>query len=352
LYGKIHHKTRAYAANLRCCGSAVRPQADNPAGDRPGPSAARGGRERRDQDPPEHNIKISKGPDDQAPAMSNPDSLPALETPQLPLSVDGGQLSFFSREEENEVAGLSTGQRLFERDRRLYDITVHLLGQDAPIREIKRITGLHHRTIMAVRENEGETIDTLRKSLGRRALRTAVLAVETLEERIMSGDIKSGELAMTAGILIDKGQVLTGGVTARTERVEGERVEDRLKDLLAGLPSADATLITTGIGAGKCSPIGDLGAVIEADLGDGSEGGEDLESSVCPAIDCHVADHVANEGLEMALGSDLDGGGDSERPGEGGGASDGPPIDRGIGKEKTEFSAMGDASAEPKTLEK
>jgi hypothetical protein len=278
--------------------------------------------------------------------MSNPDSLPALETPQLPMSIDGGQLSFFSGQEENQIRGLSTGEGLFSRDRRMYELVVHLLGQDAPIREIMRLTGLHNRTIQAVREREGETIDTLRKALGRRALRTAVLAVETLESKIISGDIKAGELAMTAGILIDKGQVLTGGVTARTERIDGEKVEDRLKDLLAGLPSADAHLITTGIGPGKCSPIGDLGAVIEADLGDDSEGCEDLQSSVLRIDQSDVASHVATGPEKLPLGVEVGGDGGSEIPGGGEGAADRGPVNGGIGKEETKFSDNGDASAE------
>jgi hypothetical protein len=262
------------------------------------------------------------------------------------MSIDGGQLSFFSREDDNQIKGLSTGEGLFNRDRRMYELVVHLLGQDAPIREIMRLTGLHNRTIQAVREREGETIDTLRKALGRRALRTAVLAVETLESKIISGDIKAGELAMTAGILIDKGQVLTGGVTARTERVEGERVEDRLKDLLAGLPSADAHLITTGIGPGKCSPIGDLGSVIEGDLGDDSEGDEDLQSSVLPKKGPDVASHVATGPEKLALGSEIGEQTAAEIAGGGEGADAGPPVDVVIGQVETKFSDNGDASAE------
>ena len=193
---------------------------------------------------------------------------------------------------------------------------------------------------MAVREREGETIDTLRKSLGRRALRTAVLAVETLEERIMSGDIKSGELAMTAGILIDKGQVLTGGVTSRTESVQSERIEDRLKDLLGGLPEADAAVIEdaaglTGIGAGKCSPIGDPGELIEVDLGDGSEACEDLQSSVYLSNPPHVAANVATGSNQSELGARDEVGGE-------GVLIDGGPYQTMIGQEDTKFSTNGD----------
>jgi len=182
----------------------------------------------------------------QKPATGEPErtAAPSLFSPEEMESTPG-QLSLFGECELQEVKGLSTGEGLRKRDPNLYAMVTRLLGQDAPIREIKRLTGLHHRTIQAVREREGECIDTMRKSLGRRALRTAALAIERLEEKIMEGDVKAGELAMSAGILIDKGQILTGGVTARTETIQSERIEDKLTSLLAGLPTADAILIET-----------------------------------------------------------------------------------------------------------
>jgi hypothetical protein len=257
-------------------------------------------------------------------AAVSPDHEPdEVDQPALPLAIEAdgpGQLSFFSEGQEMEIKGLSTGEGLFQRDRRLYSMVVHLLGQDAPIREIKRLTGLHHRTIMAVREREGETIDTLRKSLGRRALRTAALAVEALEEKIISGTIKAGELAMTAGILIDKGQVLTGGVTARTEAIRPESVEDTLRAALEALPSADARVIegpaNTGIGGGNLAAIG-AGLVGIEGAGSGSdEASEDLQSSVSPFNSDHVASHVANP--EDGEATDRDGAVDCDQGGGGG----------------------------------
>jgi hypothetical protein len=277
------------------------------------------------------------------------------DTQCLPLEIDGGQLSFFSDQEESRIKGLSTGEGLFKRDPRLYQLTVKLLGQDAPIREIMRITGLHNRTIQAVREREGETIDTLRKSLGARALRTATLAIESLEEKILEGFVKPGELAMAAGILIDKGQVLTGGVTARMETLAGEKVEDRLKDLLASIPVADAETVKdcgTGIGGGNCSPI-DSGSGSDLELeGQTEMGDKDLQSSVSPTENAHVATFVATDLPEKApLVPDADLVA-SEIPPGGRGCDDRPPDDRGIGKEPEKFicngtDSHGDASAEP-----
>ena len=136
--------------------------------------------------------------------------------------------------------GASTGDRLISHRPDLYRITVQLLGQGTGIREIKRLTGLHHRTIEAVMVREGTTIDTHRKELGARALRVAAMGVERLEEIIADGAIKPGELSMAVGILIDKGQVLTGGVTARVEKIEQSQVAAGLERMLDELPVIDA----------------------------------------------------------------------------------------------------------------
>jgi len=136
--------------------------------------------------------------------------------------------------------GASTGDRLLSHRPDLYRITVQLLGQGTGIREIKRLTGLHHRTIEAVMNREGSTIDTHRKELGARALKVAAMGVERLEEIIADGAIKPGELSMAVGILIDKGQVLTGGVTARVEKVEIAQVAAGLERMLDDLPVIDA----------------------------------------------------------------------------------------------------------------
>jgi len=160
--------------------------------------------------------------------------------------------------------GASTGERLMSQRPDLYRITVQLLSQGTGVREIKRLTGLHHRTIEAVMIREGSTIDTHRKELGARALKVAALGVERLEEIIADGSIKPGELSMAVGILIDKGQVLTGGVTARVEKVEQSQVAAGLERMLDDLPVIDAELVedVSGINLGgeNMDPIAALPA--------------------------------------------------------------------------------------------
>ena len=153
--------------------------------------------------------------------------------------------------------GISTGERLKAQRPDIFNACVSLLKLGAGVREIKRITGLHHRTIEAVKLDQGSSIDTARKELGARALMVAGLGLERLEEVIADGSIKPGELAMTVGILIDKGQILTGGVTARVETVQKHQVAEGLAAMVDALPMADATEIVsgTGLSGGNESPI-------------------------------------------------------------------------------------------------
>lgn len=213
----------------------------------------------------------------------------------------------------------STGERLKAQRPEIYAQVVQCLGQGMGVREICRRLGVHHRTIAAVSIAEGQTIDTMRKELGARALGVAGLALERLEEQIMSGSVKPAELSMAVGILVDKGQVLTGGVTGRVERLERKQVE---KDLDAILADAEVVESDTGLGAveiGKCAVgpavAGMLGGGLSSGLAD--SGSDDLDRLTI------VQDGFATG---SATGMDVDGArdrgvdaGDSEAGDQGGG---------------------------------
>jgi hypothetical protein len=185
--------------------------------------------------------------------------------------------SLFSNEEiaiekvgKPEFTGTSTGERLHEQNPELYRIVKHLLGQGSGIREIMRITGLHHRTIMAVRTREGETIDTLRRRMAEGHFSVAELGVELLEEAFTQGTIhgepvkmKVGEIAMAAGVATDKGQNLSGGITSRIEHVQGPTVDDYMR-MISG-KVIEAEVIATGFeGEEVAQKSADPGAAVQA----------------------------------------------------------------------------------------
>lgn len=218
------------------------------------------------------------------------------------------------------ATGASTGERLKAQRPELYRVVVGLLGQGHSIRSIKALTGVHHRTIEAVRIAEGQTIDTLRKELGARALHVASLAVERIEEQVATGTAKLGELAVAVGVLVDKGQVLTGGVTGRVERIQASEVSKEVETFIESLP------VATGFDGGKAAQkVLDAGPD-QAALVEPGDPVRDSESLVT-SCDAEVATSDAATTLAISTGSvpvtdDSDGGGGGVSDAGGGCCSD------------------------------
>ena len=165
--------------------------------------------------------------------------------------------------------GASTGERLKDQRPDLYRIVVQLLGQGSGVREIMRITGLHNKTIAAVREREGVSIDTLKKVHAAGHSMVVELGIELTEEAFTQGTIhgepvklKLGDIAMATKLHFDMKQILTGGVTARVEKVEQSQVAAGLERMLDDLPVIDAELVDDAPeinpGGGNTSPIAAL----------------------------------------------------------------------------------------------
>jgi len=136
------------------------------------------------------------------------------------------------------MQGQYSGERLHAERPEIYAEVVNMLGQGCSIRSIKRRCKVHHRTIEAVRIREGETIDTLRKRMGRSCFALANVVLESLEEDVTAEILKPEAKAFAAGMLLDKGQLLSGGVTERVERVQAPDT-DAVRDYLDSLPLAD-----------------------------------------------------------------------------------------------------------------
>lgn len=141
--------------------------------------------------------------------------------------------------------GQYTAERLFAERPEIYKEIVRLLAEGASVRSIKRRCKVHHKTIEQVRLREGETIDTLKKEIGGRSFGVARMLLESIEEDVMEDRIKPEAKAITLGILIEKGQLLTGGVTARVERQEPAD-EDAIRKFIESLPPAQVQ--TPGMG--------------------------------------------------------------------------------------------------------
>ena|GEM_PF-5003607 len=148
--------------------------------------------------------------------------------------------------------GNYTAERL-KRDRpEVYRAVQLLLAEGQSIRAIKRVCGVHHRTIEAVAAAESIAIDTDKKEVVRtlRALQAAL--VESLYEDVLDGKLKPEAKPLATAIITDKLELLQGNATSRVETVHGSENAPRTWD--AWLNAAQGT----GLSGGKNGAMGEL----------------------------------------------------------------------------------------------
>lgn len=163
-------------------------------------------------------------------------------------------LSFFEEMEEAEKrlaeAGDFTGERLFRDRPGVYAAVVRMMAEGISISATARALGVSRNTVCAVRDREGFSIEQDKKELLRDLRRAGRLSVEKVIELLP--DVKSAkDAAITAGVILDKQQLLSGEATARVERVDVK--PDQVKAYLDALPVVDAEVlevISTGVPAG------------------------------------------------------------------------------------------------------
>jgi transposase-like protein len=169
-------------------------------------------------------------------------------------------LSFFEEVEEAEKrladAGDFTGERLFRDRPGVYAAVVRMCAEGMSISATARALGVSRNTVCAVRDREGFSIEQDKKELLRDLRRAGRLSVEKVIELLP--DVKSAkDAAITAAVMIDKQQLLSGEATARVERVDVK--PDQVKAYLDSLPVVDGEVlevISTGVPAGMAGQKG------------------------------------------------------------------------------------------------
>lgn len=172
--------------------------------------------------------------------------------------------SFFGEIQEAEKAladtGEFTGERLFRDRPGVYAAVVRMAAEGQSISATARALGISRNTVCAVRDREGHSIEQDKKELLRDLRRASRLSVEKVIELLP--DVKSAkDAAITAAVMVDKAQLLSGEATARVERVEAR--PDQVKAFLESLPVIEAEVVDV-------VEIG-IGGETDAQMGAGSE---------------------------------------------------------------------------------
>lgn len=113
--------------------------------------------------------------------------------------------------------GVSTGERLKQQNPRVYDLLVAGIAEGMGMRSLERATGVHHRTIAAIRDgdNHQQAIATAKEEAKRNLAHAVRVGTERLAEEINSVPLQ--QLPVTVAIAIDKLQLLDGAPTSISE---------------------------------------------------------------------------------------------------------------------------------------
>lgn len=160
-------------------------------------------------------------------------------------------LSFFAEIEEAEKrladSGEFTGERLHRDRPGVYAAIVRMAAEGLSISATARALGVSRNTVCAVREREGISVEQERKELLKDLRKASRLGVEKVLE--LMPDLKSAkDAAITAAVMLDKMQLLSGEATSRVERVEVR--PDQVKAFVDSLPVIEAELVEGEISTG------------------------------------------------------------------------------------------------------
>lgn len=158
-----------------------------------------------------------------------------LSLPDLPGIEPGWELINLR---EPAKRGRFTGEQLARNDQRLAAV-LGAIAEGLGTRQIARAFNISTNTVLALREEHGPAIETQKEGLGRQMLAGARLAVERIIEEI--DQMPRASLPIVAGVLTDKGLLLTGSPTARIAHDHKHTVAD-VAEYIDALPSAEPVI--------------------------------------------------------------------------------------------------------------
>ena len=195
----------------------------------------------------------------------------------------GSEMCIRDRYQSELSRGICSGVQLRGSDPDRYMSVCALLADGSMSqRQISRLTGTSRNLVSAINRQAAE-IEPLKQRIASRARNLAVLCLERAEEMIHGGDkVTLRDLAILAGVAVDKSQLLSGEATARIETIEAASSADEFARQFSRLQQADVVeLPAMGSGTEEPAPkgagllAGGAAAADGADQAAGGDGGED-----------------------------------------------------------------------------
>ena len=167
--------------------------------------------------------------------------------------LQGGQLSLLTKVQadalteetkiEQEYAqGIYSGVQLKNSDPVIYELVCILLADGSMSqRQIAARTGTSRNLVSGI-NRQSPDIEPLKKQMASRARNLGQLCLERAEEIVTDPTSKVGlrDLAILAGVAIDKSQLLSGEATQRVETIDAASGADDFEAAFEALQQADA----------------------------------------------------------------------------------------------------------------
>jgi len=205
--------------------------------------------------------------------------------------------------EKLEATGEFSGERLLARRPEVYRAILSMSAEGLSVSAMARAFGVSRNTIAAVQDREGFSIEQHKKELLRNVRTAARLSVERVVE-LVPGITSAKDAAIVAAVMVDKLQLLSGEATARVERVEVS--QDKLSEMLAGLPMLEAELVpVTGLSGSGSGQKGRAAAGATGCLGldpAGAEGEIDIISTDMASVRLGKGSRGTTSGDNCAAG--------------------------------------------------
>lgn len=182
----------------------------------------------------------------------------SLPLPDLPGIGEGWELMLPAAERARRCTGTTAVQ--LERKR---TAILELLAIGLGTRRVADAFSVSREVVRALRAEairEGK-LDQIKEEAGRRALAAADRVLDRIEDEV--DQLPRASLAITYGILKDKGLLLTGQPTARVEHTVATTHED-LNSLIESLPSANP--VPAGETSGQKAPAIEVDAELVPSL--------------------------------------------------------------------------------------
>ena len=123
---------------------------------------------------------------------------------------------------------------------KLYEQILTLLANGHSPHKIWKLTGIESDVVRRIRDLNPETLANLKTTLATSLAEASQLLAERLIEA--APKMQRGEIAKALNIAVDKWQLLSGGVTARTEH-RNVATPEELQKLFEALPRANAQIV-------------------------------------------------------------------------------------------------------------